>query len=550
MARAERRRGPKVGVVLALVLVTVLAVPVSTTSAAVGRSVGASAALPNLQVRTAHASAIESSCTNCVVGTINDSYEPGAIAYDTINGNLFTVHSGPDIVSEISVTSNRVTSAIAVGDDPVSIAFDSSNAALYVADYLSDPANLSKITLGSVPTVSSIPAFGAGQGGEPDYVVYDSQNRLIYDLSDSGFLTAINTSTLQSTRITVDAPPAPNPEPFAAAFDSSNGMIYVADYGTGLVSVVDGSVNRVVANISVGNEPMAVAVDPADGKVYTYNSGDTPPSVSVISTSTNEVVATVSLSSLDCEAPPGEQVGIAWDGADGEVYVVTNQCDADIVGVIPTLSDTIVGTVPVGISPDGIAYDPVNGNLYVTNWGSSNITIISTGATGTTPSLSSTVVSPASTTLAPGKSQAFSASATCSSGSCPNGLAYAWSLSNKLGTLSASLGAATTFTAGSATGTTTLALAASLNGVTKWSNVTITITAPSTGKSSSSSSPGFLGLSGDTGYLLVAGIAAVLVAVVAVVALMRRKPKAPPPKEEATPEKASAPETATEAKGG
>ncbi len=40
----------------------------------------------------------------------------------------------------------------------------------------------------------------------------------------------------------------------------------------------------------------------------------------------------------------------------------------DTVSVIDTTTNTVIGSqIPVGDGPDGIAYDPVNKRMYVTN---------------------------------------------------------------------------------------------------------------------------------------------------------------------------------------
>jgi YVTN family beta-propeller protein len=72
--------------------------------------------------------------------------------------------------------------------------------------------------------------------------------------------------------------------PNQAAFDSSNGYVYVTNFNTNSVSVINGATNTVIANISVGVFPLGVAFDSSNGYVYVTNalSG----SVSIISTTT------------------------------------------------------------------------------------------------------------------------------------------------------------------------------------------------------------------------------------------------------------------------
>jgi 40-residue YVTN family beta-propeller repeat len=49
-------------------------------------------------------------------------------------------------------------------------------------------------------------------------------------------------------------------DPCGIAYDPSNGYLYVTDTGSDSVSVINGATNTVIANITVGSEPVGVAV--------------------------------------------------------------------------------------------------------------------------------------------------------------------------------------------------------------------------------------------------------------------------------------------------
>ncbi len=63
--------------------------------------------------------------------------------------------------------------------------------------------------------------------------------------------------------------------PVAAAFDSTNGYVYVANKGSNNVSVINGASNAVTGTITVGSYPDAAAFGSTNGCVYVanYNSG-------------------------------------------------------------------------------------------------------------------------------------------------------------------------------------------------------------------------------------------------------------------------------------
>jgi len=94
------------------------------------------------------------------------------------------------------------------------------------------------------------------------------------------------------------------------------------------------------------------------------------------------------------------------------------------------------------------------------------------------PKLSTVAVSPASAELTPAGTQTFTATPECTGGSCPSGTNYTWSLSNDYGRLEATdVPSKVIFVAKSPSGSDTLSVSATLNGVTKQGGpVVITIT--------------------------------------------------------------------------
>jgi YVTN family beta-propeller protein len=130
--------------------------------------------------------------------------------------------------------------------------------------------------------------------------------------------------------------------------------------------VINGATNTVIVNITVGRSPTGVAYDPSNGYIYVANWGSG--TVSVINGATNTVIATI---------PVGiEPAGVAYDPSNGYIYVANY--GSDTVSVIN--GTTVIATIPVGIEPAGVAYDPSNGYIYVANYGSDTVSIISAPA--------------------------------------------------------------------------------------------------------------------------------------------------------------------------
>jgi len=103
--------------------------------------------------------------------------------------------------------------------------------------------------------------------------------------------------------------------------DLAAGTVYVINYYGGTVSVIDEATSAVAATISVGSDPIGVAVDPATHTAYVTNGAGT---VSVIDEATRTVTATVPVGVFP--------YGVAVDHATHTAYVAN--ADSGTVSVI------------------------------------------------------------------------------------------------------------------------------------------------------------------------------------------------------------------------
>lgn len=97
-------------------------------------------------------------------------------------------------------------------------------------------------------------------------------------------------------------------------------------------------------------------------------------SVSVVSCANNTVVATINVE--------GYPEGIAYDPAKGELFVSDDSAGA--VSVISDSTDTVMRTIGLGggnqtgsYSPKDVVYNPIDGEIFAVNQGSNSISVIS-----------------------------------------------------------------------------------------------------------------------------------------------------------------------------
>src|SRR5215472_6599042 len=122
---------------------------------------------------------------------------------------------------------------------------------------------------------------------------------------------------------------------------------------------------RVKATVPVGRQPFGIAVDPRTRRIYVAGFGSRV--VSVISGRTDSVVARVRVGRVPA--------GVATDPRTNTVYVANEA--SDTVSVISGRTDTVAATIRVGRFPYGIATDPRTNMIYVTSVLSGTVSVIS-----------------------------------------------------------------------------------------------------------------------------------------------------------------------------
>jgi YVTN family beta-propeller protein len=162
---------------------------------------------------------------------------------------------------------------------------------------------------------------------------------------------------------------------------SSSGNFFTANSTSNDSNVISSNLLAAVATVPVGSNPVAIAGNAANSKIYVVNHGDD--SVTVISTTDNSVVKTIHLAAgsqpiWGVMAANGVQVFIVNQG-NGTVNVIDTTLDA----VIPCADAAGVPNCPspftaitVGASPNFAFYDTNRQRLYVSNTGSNTVSVI------------------------------------------------------------------------------------------------------------------------------------------------------------------------------
>ena len=211
--------------------------------------------------------------------------------------------------------------------------------------------------------------------------------------------------------------------PFGVAYDSATNEVFATNTWSNTVSVVcDGTAScgspddlpNVVATVAVGTLPDGLAYDSATNEVFVANDGSGTVSVicdGYVTNSQNpgycgppdKVVTTVVIHGEVSTGP----IGATYDSTTNEVFVtngnannvsvicdgyVTNSQNPDYCGP----PDKVVATVGTGGFPYGAAYDPAKDEVFVVNDATDNVSVIcdgtaSCGSTNDQPEVVATV---------------------------------------------------------------------------------------------------------------------------------------------------------------
>ena len=163
--------------------------------------------------------------------------------------------------------------------------------------------------------------------------------------------------------------------PYAIAYNPDDNYMYVANYYSESVSVIDSTSNNVRSTVQVGIKPHVIAYNPLDRCMYVINYRLSPE---------GQPVNTISIINggrfiQDINSGP------EWSGTIVYSPTLRKMCLPGPTGIRlmdadPANPDTYRRFVYTIASseryPLGIAYNPRNTNMYVTNAGSNNVSII------------------------------------------------------------------------------------------------------------------------------------------------------------------------------
>lgn len=224
---------------------------------------------------------------------VETNIEVDDLPYD-LDINPFTnrVYSsirGTDIISVIDGFTNREITTLPVGNTPVGLGINLANDVLYVANMNSKTITVIDLIENEVLKTLNYTSL-LDKFVPYDIVVHPDTNKVyISDLGNHSIAVLdgrpANLTLLSSIPVGL--------RPSVLAINVNSNTIYVSNFLSDSVSVINGTNDKVETTIKVGDNPIGIAVNPKTNKVYVHNSQDN--NITVINGTTNTVIKNISL---------------------------------------------------------------------------------------------------------------------------------------------------------------------------------------------------------------------------------------------------------------
>ncbi len=182
----------------------------------------------------------------------------------------------------------------------------------------------------------------------------------------------------------------------SVAITPDNSTAYVTNELENTVTVINTASNTVTATITVGSGPIGAAVSPDSARLYVLN-GSGEPSVSVINTTTNQMVGTIRLFVAQARG-----MTISPDGTRLYVSSYTSQS----IVIIDTATRRVIATAGAGDVPLGVDIAPDGLSVYVANIRGDTVSIIDT-ATNDVAAVIGVADAPSSVRITPDGRRAY-----------------------------------------------------------------------------------------------------------------------------------------------
>ncbi len=287
---------------------------------------------------------------NIVLGTIKAGRHPVGVAVSPDGSRIYAASMGTGFVSSIDAATGNMTALAFTGRAPVDIALSPDGFSLYAVNDYYGRSFVSVINTSDMSIRSKIvlPGHAVVEYNNPAIkrIVVDEDGSTLYVSDYSSDVVYVVNAT--SGTITATARVGNSPSGMALWQD----RLYVASKGSGGLAVIN-TTDLEVSKVSYAMSPRYAAILPDGKKAYITN-GDIG-TVTVLGMDTKSILSTIDAGGIMnriVASPDGKRVYVA-DTRNGQIVS------------IDTISDTITGNWSLGLTPVDVATSPDGSLVYV-----------------------------------------------------------------------------------------------------------------------------------------------------------------------------------------
>jgi YVTN family beta-propeller protein len=266
---------------------------------------------------------------------------------------IYVVNTHSNDVSVINSVSKEKITTIAIGNNPVAIAFTPDGRYAYVPYY---PDKLAVIDTAVNIVINRITI-----GMYPGYLTMSPDGTNVYVTNQgSDSVSVIDTTTNQS----IEPPILVGDNPCGIDITPNGRFLYVGNYLSASISVIDLQTKSISAVIMGVNYPHVLRIAPDGTKAYVSSYSDHSVSKIDIASNSVERIIMVGNDPIEMALTP-----------DSHTLYVTN-FGSNTISVIDTIGNTVTDTIDVGQAPDDAAVSPDGMFVYIANAFSNTISVI------------------------------------------------------------------------------------------------------------------------------------------------------------------------------
>ncbi len=345
--------------------------------------------------------------TNKVATTIAVGVNPAGVSFSADGTKAYISNFGSGTVSVINTTTNTVVATINVGSGPIGVTISPDGTKVFVANNVGG-------TVGVINASTNTLIGSLNLGNSPTGITITPDGTKVYVTNfGGGSVSVINAST----NLVIATVPVGS-SPYGISISPDGKDAYVSNFGSNSVSIINTSTNQVTSTVAVGSNPISLGnfianvqtpcSAPPPPSITSFTPNTTCPSVrtpvlikganfigttavAIGSTSVDsfKVNSATSITAFVSHGTSGHLIVTTANGTaksdsififgkgDTAYAYIANEYGAT-VSVINTITNKVVTTIPVGISPLGVGVSLDGTRVYVGNKVSNTVSVINT----------------------------------------------------------------------------------------------------------------------------------------------------------------------------